>query len=277
MVEAIIATMLANAIDVLVCDPFAETFEGDENSNSELKWAAALWREIARRTNAAVLLVHHTKKYGAEPGSPDASRGGSSLTGVARIVSTLFPMTNREAEAMGIEPSKRANYLRYDDAKANLTLVTFAARWFEKKTITLDNAGDDEPADEVGVLSPWKPPSIWDRLTQPIIDKIIDAIAVGRLNQHGKPIGETFGLSTRGKSNARWVGHVIKSNVEATDAEAETAIKAWLKTGLIEEVPCRVNRKEGGKGVRVRGRDLPDEAATDGQTRMKLVAADDED
>jgi RecA-family ATPase len=107
MVEAIVATILQNGFDIVIIDPFAETFEGDENSNSELKWAAVLWREIARRTNAAVLLVHHTKKYGAEAGSIDAARGGSALVGVARIVSTLFTMTEQEATSFNVDSEKR--------------------------------------------------------------------------------------------------------------------------------------------------------------------------
>ena len=61
--EQLVTTIIKNKIDILFVDPFAETFEGDENSNSELKWACMLWREVALRTNTAVCLVHHTKKY----------------------------------------------------------------------------------------------------------------------------------------------------------------------------------------------------------------------
>ena len=85
MVESLVRTIIENQFDLMIVDPFAETFEGDENSNSELKWAAVLWREIARRTNCSVLLVHHTRKYGAEAGDPGAARGGSALIGVAEL------------------------------------------------------------------------------------------------------------------------------------------------------------------------------------------------
>src|SRR5262249_10779043 len=98
LVEMLIATIVQNSFDIIVVDPFAETFEGDENSNSELKWAGIIWREVARRTNAAVLLVHHTKKYATGmAGDVDAARGAGALIGIARIVSTLFPMTEKEA------------------------------------------------------------------------------------------------------------------------------------------------------------------------------------
>src|SRR5262245_40845785 len=39
MLERIVATVLAQHFDIVIVDPFAETFAGDENSNSELKWA----------------------------------------------------------------------------------------------------------------------------------------------------------------------------------------------------------------------------------------------
>src|SRR5262249_3925734 len=63
LLEQMIKTINDNDIGVTFVDPFAETFEGDENSNSEVKWAGILWREVARRTNSAMMLVHHTRKY----------------------------------------------------------------------------------------------------------------------------------------------------------------------------------------------------------------------
>ena len=50
MIEQLRETIQLADIGVVVCDPFAETFEGDENSNSEVKWAGILWREVARKT-----------------------------------------------------------------------------------------------------------------------------------------------------------------------------------------------------------------------------------
>jgi hypothetical protein len=82
-----------------------------------------------------------THASGAEAGNVDSARGGTALIGVARIVSTLFRMMAEEAERMLEDASKRHLYLRFDDAKANQSLVAFAARWFEKKTITHDDAG----------------------------------------------------------------------------------------------------------------------------------------
>jgi len=245
MVERLVQTVIEHGIDILTVDPFAETFEGDENSNSELKWAAVLWREIARRCNCAVLLVHHTRKFGAEAGNMDSARGGGALVGVARIVSTLFAMTEEEAVIFGVTEEERHQYLRFDDAKANLSLVTFAARWFTKKTVTLPNAGDDEPADEVGVLVPWMPKAIFARVTNEKVNDMLDVIASGVPGKDGKPSGEPYTKSRRGEGNKRWAGIVIHNLIDCTDEEAQKLIDAWLKSGLVTEVEAVTSTSKG--------------------------------
>ena len=246
MVDRLVKTVIENGFDVLVVDPFAETFEGDENSNSELKWAAVLWREIARRTNAAVLLVHHTRKFGAEAGNMDSARGGGALVGVARIVSTLFAMTEEEAVIFGVKPDDRHLYLRFDDAKANLTLVTFAAKWFYKATGTLPNDGDGEPGDEIGVLVPWAPKVIFARVTNDMINLMLDVIAAG-MQENGKPTGDSFTLTRRGKGNKRWAGYAIRDLVECTDAEAQKLLDAWTKSGLLSVIEVENSTSKGVK------------------------------
>jgi hypothetical protein len=226
-------------------DPFAETFEGDENSNSELKWAAVLWRRIARETGAAVMLVHHTRKFGAEAGNMDSARGGSALVGVARIVSTLFAMTKEEAVIYEVDEEEGYKYLRFDDAKANQALVTFAAKWFTKKSITLPNGDDDEPADEVGVLVPWEPQGIFARVTNELANKICDAITTGMLGKDGKPDGNWFCATKRGGGNKRWAGIAIKQTIECKDSEATKVIDTWLKSGLLIEVDAIIPLSKG--------------------------------
>jgi hypothetical protein len=188
--EQLVATIIENKIDILFVDPFAETFEGDENSNSELKWACMLWREVARRTNTAVCLVHHTKKYASGmAGDVDAARGASALIGVARMVATLFPMTPAEAELMEVPAEQRVHYLRFDDAKANLNLKSPFARWFRKESFALDNATS------VGALIPWSPPGIMDGISEPRIQEFFARVDAGLLNGDGLPSGEFYTFS----------------------------------------------------------------------------------
>jgi AAA domain-containing protein len=236
MVKRLVKTVLEHQFDVLIVDPFAETFEGDENSNSELKWAAVLWRRVARETGAAVMLVHHTRKFGAEAGNMDSARGGSALVGVARIVSTLFAMTKEEATIYEVEEEERHKFLRFDDAKANQALVTFAAKWFTKKSVTLPNGDNDEPPDEVGVLVPWEPQGIFARLTNELANKICDTITLGMLGKDGKPDGNLFCATKRGEKNRRWAGYLIKQAIECKESEAQKVIDTWLKSGLLIEI-----------------------------------------
>jgi hypothetical protein len=257
MLERIVATIIEGGFDIVIVDPFAETFIGDENSNSELKWAAALWREVARRANAAVLLVHHTKKYAHDmAGDPDAGRGGGSLTGVARIVSTLFTMTEKEAEQLiPKQPVEdRFKYIRFDDAKANLTLMTFSARWFEKKTVTLPNAGEELPPDEVGVLSPWSPPDPLEGLNTNTVNAIFDLISKGLLDEDGQETGDLFTINKRGRGNKRWAGHLIHQFVNCDDKAAQKILNRWVENKFLEEITAQTSNRKMASGLRVIGR-----------------------
>src|SRR5690606_32936299 len=109
IVGALRAYIEEHNIGTLIVDPFAETFEGDENSNSEVKWAMKIWRdEIARPTGCAVYLVHHTTK-GVEngAGNADITRGAGAIVNSTRITATLMPMSTAEAEALGIDVAER--------------------------------------------------------------------------------------------------------------------------------------------------------------------------
>jgi AAA domain len=242
-----------NAIDIIIVDPFAETFAGDENSNSELKWAAILWRDVARRTNSSIMLIHHTKKYSTGmAGDPDAGRGASALTGVARVVGTLFNMTDKEAAVFAdqkltdgsvFDPDNRNRYIRFDDAKANQSLVSRRAKWFFKTSVSLENASDDEPADEVGVLVPWQPPSIWGQMDVATANLILNQLQRGYINDDGSLSGDPFNFA-RQKSGKRWAGTVIEIILQCDDKDATIILKKWLIEGVIEvrKMPTSISK-----------------------------------
>jgi hypothetical protein len=241
LLEQVVATIIANGIDVLFVDPFAETFEGDENSNSELKWAGYLWREVARRTNAAVCLVHHTKKYATGmAGDVDAARGAGALIGIARIVSTIFPMTVKEAEAMldKNEQDSRGQYLRYDDAKANLNLTSSVAKWFRKETITLANGNDEQPPDQVGTLVPWKPKGLMEGILEQQINRLFARVDAGILDNDGQPTGEFYTFDSRKGSEheiSRYVGELIAKFFDIPHDRAVNILNVWRDNGRLFE------------------------------------------
>ena len=152
-VDACIEHIKAHGIGVFIVDPFVETHEVNENSNEQVKAVAVMFREIARRGECAVMLVHHTAKppQGASDGHAgnlNTARGASALVGVARIVQTLFSMSAKDAERYGVPEEERHLYVRLDDAKANVSLIGADARWFRRVGVTIANG------DEVGVLVP---------------------------------------------------------------------------------------------------------------------------
>lgn len=252
MLEEIIQTILTLRIDIVIVDPFAETFAGDENSNSELKWAAVLWREVARRTNCAVLLVHHAKKYAQNmAGDMDASRGGGALAGVARVVSTLFTMTEEEFETHAKEIKKqfpsdadRGRFIRYDDAKATFSLMSPSARWFRKVSVGIGNAGDGLPEDEVGVLIPWSAPDPFNNIDVQAANYILNEIVIGVRNDDGEPTDNPYSPSNQGGSK-RWVGLLLQRELKCSQKDAKKIIAKWIETGLLVEYMAPIPSSKG--------------------------------
>lgn len=227
----------ANRIDVLWADPFAETFEGDENDNSEVKWAMKIWRdEVARPTKAAVYLVHHTTKH-ASNGAGDANviRGAGAIVNSTRISATLMPMTADEATAIGVEQADRHLFVRYDDAKANQSLKTNTARWFKKESVELTNGTGLQEPDEVGALVPWIPPDAFEGLSVASINTVLNMIEDGMIDSDGVVTGVRFTASKRGGSveNGRWAGCVLMENLGHSEAQAKKVLDTWLASGVV--------------------------------------------
>lgn len=244
IVDTLRRHIIDNQIDVIIVDPFAETFEGDENDNSQVKWAMRIWRdEIARATGCAVYLVHHTTKH-AQNGAGDANviRGAGAIVNSTRISATLMPMTAEDANMIGISPDERHLYVRYDDAKANQSLKTNTARWFRKESIELDNATEECPADYVGALVPWTPPDAFDGLGSHTIGIILDRVDAGMDS------GERYTASTKGgaKTTGRWVGSLLIELAGLSEGMAAKVVKTWIANGVLveDEYQCPVQRRK---------------------------------
>jgi KaiC/GvpD/RAD55 family RecA-like ATPase len=241
LADAIKQTVEANGIGVVIVDPFAETFEGDENSNSEVKWAAAIWRAVARDCRCSVMLVHHTPKYAkGMAGDADAARGAGALVNSARIVSTLFTMTDEEGALFGIKPDQSHKYVRFDDAKANLTLITGKARWFEKISHDLPNG------DSVGVLKPWKPPGVFDGVSVETITDILRTLDAGR--DGGKYL---FNVNAANNVTPAWAGAVIMDATGCDRDRAAKMMREWLQSGLLVRADYTSENRHAKVGVRV--------------------------
>lgn len=87
----------------------------DENNNMEVIRAVSPLLEIARETNAAVLLVHHERKSGGEDGR--SIRGGSALFG---LVDQAIFLERRPGEASNKRVLKTLG--RYEDSPPELVI-----------------------------------------------------------------------------------------------------------------------------------------------------------
>jgi hypothetical protein len=225
-IEAVAERVRANGIGLLVVDPFVETHEVDENDNAQIKTVAAMWREVARRAECAVVLVHHTGKPPAASadawaGSLAASRGASSLAGVARIMRTLFAMSERDAERLGITPEERHRWVRLDDAKANLSLASPKAKWFRRVSVTIANG------DEVGVLVPDDPVPPEART-----DPETEAAVMAEVDRAWR-VGEPYGGHPR--CGERFYGRSLPRRLGRPASVVCAAVEALLSRRAIEE------------------------------------------
>jgi hypothetical protein len=240
-VDACIEKIRESEIGVFIVDPFVETHEVNENSNEQIKVVAAMYREIARATHCAVLLVHHTAKppQGASDGyagNMNAARGASALVGVARVVQTLFGMSDKDAEFYGIAEGERHLFLRLDDAKANLGLVSPEALWFKKIGVDLPNG------DQVGVLQPVEL-SVAENVPDVAIgdqpDKTIIACLLARVE------GEEITLNGAAKLLA-WCGDDRFKHFRQVDNKGNQRANSTLRRAIITACEASVTVFSGG-------------------------------
>lgn len=236
-------------VKVLVVDPFIESYVGNENSNGDISKVASLWRDVARDCGIAVLLIHHTRKGGIA-GDVDAIRGGGALIGVVRVAATLYTMSDADATNLGVSGEERNRYVRLDDAKSNMSLMSGEPAWFKKISVCLDNETKDEPADYVGALEPWTPPQPFDGVDATKAAAILDAIARGpgneeqyTANSSGKPSGKPTADDL--DPNSRWVGHLIMRMTDLDATMAGKMVDHWLKEEVL--IKAKYKSKMAGR------------------------------
>jgi hypothetical protein len=147
-----------NGVGVAIFDPFVELHQVNENDNTDVAAVARIFRQIAVRGGCGVVLAHHTRKppnaanRESYAGDMDAGRGAGSLNGVARMVATLYTVDAATAKRYGIPEIEARQYVRFDDGKANMSLISGAPTFFKREGITIGGFGGEE----VGILRPTK-------------------------------------------------------------------------------------------------------------------------
>jgi hypothetical protein len=241
---ALVEEIKANDIGLLIVDPYAESHTLEENSNSHMVAAAAAWRRLARATDCAVLLVHHVRKGPAI--DIDAARGAKGLTDSARVGLLLSPMTEAESEEMKVPPEQRWQYVRLDNAKANLAPRANRAPWYRLAQEDLRNGTPVYPnGDKVAVVVAWKPPDTFAGTTPAELNAALDIIAAG-------PSPDSLYSASKRGGSSRWAGTILQDECAMSEGQAANVINSWLHSGLLVKTVYR-DKKEGRDrpGVRV--------------------------
>ena len=126
----------ARGIAAYLTDPFVKMHDASENDAAEIDRVADVFVQLATRSNAAVLISHHTRKppqaaSDGYAGDANASRGSSALPNATRLTLTMFTPSEKDCKARGVPEENRRNMVRVDDGKANYGPYR-PAKWFEK-------------------------------------------------------------------------------------------------------------------------------------------------
>ena len=166
-------------------------------------------------------------------------------------------MTEDEAAALNIQPEDRLDYVRFDDAKTNYSRLE-RARWFVKKTVSLDNGDGLVPADEVGVFVPWTPPGALDGITIRELGWCSTSSRAGSSTTTGSRTGST--TPSRRRRPTRPLGRErAGQRTRMHRTAAQNLIKDWLKNGVLEVTEyLDPFKRRGRQGVRVVPEKRPD-------------------
>jgi hypothetical protein len=245
MVDALLATLKRNRIDVLIVDPFVSSHRVTENDNDAIDLVAKEWGRIAGQADCAVELVHHTRKGAGNDveTSTDSARGAKALTDAARSVRVINRMTQDEAAKAGIDGELRRRYFRVYVDKNNLSPPAEKSDWFKLESVDLDNAYAapsvtlDEATntlihpgegDSVGVVTQWQ----WPDPFQDV--KVADLLAVQRAIDSGDWKESPLAKPWAGEAVAQVLGFDISE--PSGKARAKALLKVWIENGMLQIV-----------------------------------------
>lgn len=232
-VDLLIEAMVAARVDVLIVDPAVRAHNLPENDNKAIDLMMDQFARIAHEANAAVMLIHHTRK-GFVGGEMDSMRGASSMGSAARVALTLQVMAPEEAKAMNIPEAERKFYIRVDNAKQNLAPPSQSAEWLRLVSENIRNANEDYPdGDDVGVITKWTPPDPWSDVG-PVTVEIIERIKRGFVDEHGNC--EPWGAKKQ--SGDRYIANAVLAsfpNGDKSEKQCDQIVGYWIGKGILEE------------------------------------------
>lgn len=238
----VIEALKRQQIDVLVIDPFVSSHGVNENDNTRVDAVVKMWAWVAKQANCALVLVHHAGKLRGDRVTAESARGASALNNAARVTLVLNRMTPEQGEVWGIDPVQAQRFFNVADDKHNLSPAE-GADWFELKSVCLNNAVDDLPADNVGVVTRWKPPSAMDGVHAEHLFKVQRVIHAG-----------TYWRNSKVKEF--WAGEVVAEvmgwTLEPADQKRiNQVLERWIATGALKIETMRDDNRKLKEAVKV--------------------------
>lgn len=216
----------ADAIDVIILDPFIGFHAVPENDNGAIDQIMKRLGLIALATNSCIEVNHHVRKlgYGQTELTVDDTRGGSAIVNAVRSSRVINRMSDREADLARISYDKRSTYLRLDKGKRNMAPAE-KATWFHLVSVHLPNG------DNVQALERWEFPEAFAGMSE------ADVIWVQTLLREkprrassqsddwlGHYLGTRFGRDTSAKDGAIWANKIIGE---------------WMRNNVFKKMPMR--------------------------------------
>lgn len=243
VVDELVKELKRRNITLLVIDPFVQSHTAEENRNEEMNMVMAAWGQVANDAGCAVWLVHHFRK-GGQSGDAESFRGAAAIQGAARVMSTLAAMSAEEASKLGVEDGDRWQYIRRDNAKANMAPRSSDAEWYRLVSVSLENGDDEYPmGDSVQVAETWTPPSPWDGIPWALIVRMLDKIDAG------PGPGEFYAAA---KQANHWCGQVVMQVAQRQEGQAMTIIKAWMDSGVLVKSTYKSPSRKNAESACVR-------------------------
>ncbi|MFD1986821.1 AAA family ATPase [Mesorhizobium newzealandense] len=171
VIDALVAEIVANGIDVLIVDPFVSSHGLPENDNAAIDAAVKAWGRVAGRGNCSVELVHHARKLNGDTISAESARGGSAFVDGCRAVRVINRMSEEEATRLGIDEARRFFFMLAD--KQNMAPPADKRDWYQLVSVPLANG------DNVAAVDKWTPPNPFDDVTVDHLRRVQATLASG--------------------------------------------------------------------------------------------------
>ncbi len=113
---------VAQGARLVIVDPLRQLHLADENASGPMSAVMSVFKMVAARTGAAVLVAHHSSRASSTMGFDDtagATRGSTALKDDARWQVNLLPASRDLLKKSGIAAQDGAEYVALADAKGN--------------------------------------------------------------------------------------------------------------------------------------------------------------